>query len=105
MVEGKLRSWRDRKDLLDDVIAKGADFAVKLIQNVGGAKRRVLAALFDKGEGMIDGVLGRIEYDDEDLRYLTYYRPELAGSPEKFFRVLDKIEEPENKRWLFIGCH
>ena len=46
---------------------------------------------------MIDGVLGRIEYDDDDLRYLTDYRPELAGSPEKFFRVLDKIEEPENQ--------
>ena len=59
--------WRDRKDLLDDVIAKGADFAVRFIQNVEGAKRRVLAALFDKGEGMIDGVLGRIKYDDDDL--------------------------------------
>ena len=56
----------------------------------------VLAALFDKGEeGMIDGVLGRVEYDDDDLCYLTDYRPELAGSPEKFFRVLDKIKEPE----------
>ena len=31
-------------------------------------KRRVLAALFDKGEeGMIDGVLERVEYDDNDL--------------------------------------
>ena len=59
------------------------------------AKRRVLAALFDKGEeGMIDGVLERIGYDDNDLGNLTNYRPELAGSPEKFFRVLDKIEEP-----------
>ena len=65
----------------------------------------VLAALFDKGEeGMIDGVLGRIEYNDYDLRYLTNYRPELAGSPEKFFRVLDKIEDPENARGvLFVG--
>ena len=44
---------------------------------------------------MIDDVLGRIEYDDDDLYYLTNYRPELAGSPEKFFRVLDKIKEPE----------
>ena len=42
--------WEERKDLLDDVIAKGADVTVKLIQNVGIAKRRVLAALFDKGE-------------------------------------------------------
>ena len=58
-------------------------------------QRSVLAALFDQGEeGMIDGVLGRIECNDYDLHYLTYYRPELAGSPEKFFRVLDKIEDP-----------
>ena len=61
--------WEKRKDLLDDVIAKGADVTVKLIQNVGNAKRRVLAALFDKGERMIDGVLGRVDYDDDDLRY------------------------------------
>ena len=90
------RSWKERKDLLDDVIAKGADVTVRFIQNVEDAKRRVLAALFDKGEkGMIDDVLGRIEYDDDDLCNLTDYRPELAGSPEKFFRVLDKIKDPE----------
>ena len=46
---------------------------------------------------MIDGVLGKIEYNDDDLCYLTDYRPELAGSPEKFFRVLDKIKEPERQ--------
>ena len=66
-------------------------------------RTRVLAALFDKGEGMIDEVLGGIEYDDNDLCYLTNYRPELAGSPEKFFRILDKIKDPENQegavRW------
>ena len=101
MVEGKLGSWKDRRDLLDDVIGKGADVTVRFIQNVEDAKRRVLAALFDKGEeGMIDGVLGRVEYDDVDLTHLTDYRPELAGSPEKFFRVLDKIREPGIKR----GC-
>ena len=27
-------SWKDRKDLLDDVIAKGADVTVRFIQNV-----------------------------------------------------------------------
>ena len=31
------------------------------------AKERVLAALFDKRRGMIDGVLGGIEYNDDDL--------------------------------------
>ena len=96
--------WKDRKDLLDDVIAKGADVTVRLIQNAESAKERVLAALFDKGEeGMIDGVLGGIKYDDYDLPYLTNYRPELAGSPEKFFRVLDKIKDRKIKSGLFVG--
>ena len=53
-------SWRNRKDLLDYVIKRGADFTVWFIQNVGNAKPDVLAALFDKGEGeMIDDVLKR----------------------------------------------
>ena len=69
-------------------------------------KERVLAALFDKGEkGMIDDVLGRIKCNDNDLRRLTSYRPELAGSPEKFFRVLDKIKDPENQEMaVCCGC-
>ena len=93
-------SWRDRRDLLDCVIAKGADAAVWLIQNVDTvAKRCVLAALFDKGEEIIDGVLEGIKCYNDDLRFLTTYRRELAGSPEKFFRVLDKIEDPENQSW------
>ena len=96
-----LWDWWKRGDLLDDVIAKGADFAVKLIQNVG-VKRGVFAALFDKGEGMIDGVLGKVKYYDYDLYGLTNYRPELADSPEKFFRILDKIGEPENQDILFV---
>ena len=50
---------------------------------------------------MIDGVLGRIKYNDDDLSDLTNYRPELTGSPEKFFRVLDKIKEPEKQE---DGC-
>ena len=48
-LNGNWESWEDRDDLLDDVIAKGADVTVKLIQNVGGAKERALAALFDQG--------------------------------------------------------
>ena len=94
-----MEKWKERNDLLDDVIAKDADVTVKLIQNVESARGRVLAALFDKGEGMIDDVLGGINYNDKDLRNLTYYRPELAGSTEKFFRVLDKIEDPRNQEW------
>ena len=95
-----LERWQDRKDLLDDVIRKSADFTVKFIQNVNMfAKRRVLAALFDKGEGMIDEVLARINYNDNDLWDLTNFRPEMAGSPEKFIRLLDKIQKPENQEW------
>ena len=30
--------WERRNDLLDDVIAKGADFTVRFIKNVGIAK-------------------------------------------------------------------
>ena len=48
---------------------------------------------------MIDGVLGEIECNDKDLCDLTDHRPELAGSPEKFFRVLDKIEGPIRQEW------
>ena len=46
---------------------------------------------------MIDSVLEGIKYDDWDLRDLTNYRPGLAGSPEKFFRILDKIKVPERQ--------
>ena len=42
MVEGKLwRTGRNRRDLLDDVITKGANVTVKLIQNVGRCKTSV----------------------------------------------------------------
>ena len=93
------KRWHKHNDLFDDVIGKGADFTVWFIQNVKDAKGRVLAALFDKGEGMIDDVLGRVEYRDGDLRDLTDYRRELAGSPEKFFRILDKMKESRNQDW------
>ena len=87
--------WTERDDLLDYVIEKGLDVTVWVINNAEGAKEHVLAALFDKREGMVDGVLGGIKYDDNDLWGLTKYRKELAGSPAKFFRVLDKIKDPK----------
>ena len=61
-LKANLERWTDRKDLLDDVIAKGTDFAVWFIQNAGYARWRVFAALFDKREEMIDDVLGMVEY-------------------------------------------
>ena len=69
MVGGNWRKWWDRRDLLDNLIAKGADVTVRVIQNVDRHMGRcVLAALFDKGEtGMIDGVLERVEHGDSDL--------------------------------------
>ena len=104
-LNANLENWKERRDLLDYVIAKGADVTVWFIQNVEGAKERVLAALFDKGEGIIDEVLGKVKYDDYDLWDLTNYRSELAGSPEKFFRILDKIKEPKNQEYAVrCGC-
>ena len=34
---------------------------------------------------------------------LTDYRHELACSPGKFFRVLDKIKDPEVQEWAICG--
>ena len=96
-------SWRERKDLLDHVIAKGVDVTVKFIQRVENARRRVLAALFDKGDkGMIDGVLEQVRYDDNDVYALTIYRPELAVSHEKFFIFLGRMGELESQRLAII---
>ena len=44
-------------------------------------------------------MLKKIKYDDDDLRYLTDYRPELAESHDNFFKVIDKIKDPENQEW------
>jgi hypothetical protein len=97
-LNANLENWKERRDLLDYVIEKGADFTARIIQNIVSAKGRVLAALFDKGEeGMIDDVLEKVRCNDFELGGLTNYRPELAGSPEKFFRVLDRIEDPKRQ--------
>ena len=97
--------WIDRKDLLDYVIARGADITVKFIQKNWNTKERMLAALFVKGKkAVIDGVFERIEYEDDDLRDLLDYRPELAGSPARFFRILEKIKAPwKQRRAIYFG--
>ena len=42
-------------------------------------------------------MLKKIKYDDDDLKDLTDYRPELAESHENFFKVIDKIKNPKNQ--------
>ena len=55
---------------------------------------------------IVDQVLKKIEYNDYDLMYLTYYRPELAESHDNFFNVIDKIKNPGNQeRAVEDGCH
>ena len=49
-------------------------------------KRRTLAALFLKRPDKVDEVLKKIKYDDDDLRDLTDYRPELAESHDEFLQ-------------------
>ena len=41
--------------------------------------------------------LGWSNTRDAGLCILTEFRPELAASPEKFFRILDKIKDPKNQ--------
>ena len=42
-------------------------------------------------------MLKNIKYDDHDLIDLTNYRPELAEFHDNFFKVIDKINDPENQ--------
>ena len=78
---------------------KGVEFIAGFINQVEDAKRPTLAALFIKRPDMVEQVLKKIEYDDDDLRDLTNHRPELAESHEGFFKVIDKIKNPENQEW------
>jgi hypothetical protein len=98
---GRIKSdwwkWQNRKDLFDEVVTKSVVFIVGFIKQVEKAKRRTLAALFIKRSDKVDQVLEKIDYNDDDLTYLTIYRPELAESHDNFFNVLDKIKNPRNQ--------
>ena len=49
-------NWWGRANLLEDVIAKGADVTARIIQNVIDARQYILVALFEKGsDKVIDG--------------------------------------------------
>src|SRR3984957_12432915 len=95
--------WQDRKDLFDYVVTKSVEFIIGFINQVRDLTRPTLAALFIKRCDEVDEVLKKIEYDDNDLIYLTDHRPELAEPPYILFKAIDKIKDPENQeeaaRW------
>ena len=81
------------------MVTKSVEFIIGFINQVGDLKIPTLAALFIKRPDMVDQVLKKIKYDDYDLVNLTDYRPELAESHDKFFKLMDKINDPENQEW------
>ena len=95
--------WKNRNDLFDHVVTKSVEFIIGFINQVGNLKRPTLAALFIKRSDEVDQVLKKIEYNDNDLIYLTDHRPELAESHDKFFKAIDKIKDPENQEWA-VKC-
>ena len=96
--------WKFRNDLFDHVVTKSVEFIAGFINQVGGAKRRTLAALFIKRSDIVDQVLKKIKYNDDDLSDLTNYRPELAESRDKFFKSIDKIKDSQDQEWaVFWG--
>ena len=97
--------WQNRKDLFDYVVTKSVEFIIGFINQVEDAKRRTLAALFIKRPDIVDEVLKKINYDDDDLKYLTIHRPELAESHDNFFMVIDKIKDQKIKNGLLSRCH
>ena len=103
-IKGDWETWKKRNDLFDYVVMEDPDFIIRFINYVGMAKRRTLAALFIKRSDAIDKVLKEINYDDNDLIWLTNRRIEVAESPDKLFRVLNKIENPKNEETLVGWC-
>jgi hypothetical protein len=89
--------WGNRDDLFDCVVTKSVEFVAGFINQVKWAKISTLAALFIKRSDEVDQVLLKINYDDNDLRYLTVHRPELAESHDEFFKAIDKIKKPERQ--------
>ena len=94
-IEDDWIKWRHRKDLFDHVVMKSVEFIARFINQVEDFKEPTLAALFIKKSDVVDEVLKKIRYGDDDLIGLTNYRPELAESHETFFKVIDKIRNPE----------
>ena len=100
--------WKDRNDLFDHVATKKKPkFIARFINQVGELKQPTLAALFIKRPDIVEKVLKKINYVNNDLIYLTNHRPELAKSHEGFFKAVDKISGPKNQkaaiRWGVIN--
>src|ERR1700722_9588423 len=66
--------WEHRDDLFDHVVMKSVEFITGFINQVEYFKEPTLAALFIKRSGVVDQVLKKIKYSDDDLIYLTNYR-------------------------------
>jgi hypothetical protein len=90
-----LGKWWNRKDLFDYVVMKSVEFIIGFINQVWWTKTPILAALFIKRPDIINQVLEKIKYNDDDLEGLTFHRPELAESHDQFFKVMGRINAPE----------
>jgi hypothetical protein len=84
-------NWWNCNDLCDYVVMKSVDFIVDFLNQVEYARIHTLAVLFIKRSRIVDQVLKKINYNDIDLIFLINYRPELAESHDKFFKVINKI--------------
>jgi hypothetical protein len=94
----RLVNWENRKDLFDHVATKDANFIYKFINQLGWqASAPTLATLFIKGSEIADQVLKKIEYRESTLICLTKYRYEIAQSPDIFFEVIRRINDPKDQ--------
>ena len=93
-IEDDWVKWRHRNDLFDYVVTKSVEFIAGFINQVEDVKRPTLAALFIKRPDIVDQVLKKIEYDDDDLSDLTNIDLNWQNRTTYFFNVIDKIKDP-----------
>ena len=91
--------WR-KYDLGIDyaVRTKNPSFIADFIKTVRDVKRSTIAALLKSGtKEVAEEVLGKIDSDNNDLVYATMSQPDLPCLHEKFFNLLDLIDDPEDQ--------